>query len=311
MAIVVLDLEWNGAFCKKLGGYFNEIIEIGAVRLDENLKIADRFDAVIRPVVSRKLTHWVTDLTGYTDEQVRAGIPFAEAMKRLHRFIGDQGATLLTWSTTDLTVFMENCRYHYGNEQIPFVSKYMDLQAYAQRRMELDMSQQVGLAKFAELLGMDSASLELHHAIDDSVLSAQIFRRVYEKSSFKNAVVKTDDDFYQRINFKPSFIRELDDPAVKQKEFRFRCNDCGKRLKTTADWQFRHRYFTAPLQCACGKKYVGRVQIRRLYDGPEVKRRLLPVTPKQTEEPYKNPPQPSAGADFVLAQMQIVEFFKN
>ena len=286
MAIVVLDLEWNGAFCKKVGGYFNEIIEIGAVRLDDRLTIADRFDAVIRPRVSRKLTHWVTDLTGYTDEQVRGGITFNEAMERLHRFIGDEDATLLTWSTTDLTVFMENCRYYYGDERIPFVSRYLDLQAYTQRWLALDASQQVGLAKAAELLGMNSEALALHHAIDDSVLSAQILQRVYDKASFRSAVRPTDEEFYRRIHFKPTFVRELDDPAVRQKDFRFRCEDCGKRLKPAAPWQFRHRYFAAPLHCSCGKEYTGRVQIRRLFDGAEVKRRRIvkAETPDPSEE---------------------------
>ncbi len=285
MAIVVLDLEWNGAFCKKLGGYFNEIIEIGAVRLNDSLDIVERFDAVIRPRVSRKLTHWVTDLTGYTDEQVRAGTTFEDAMKRLQRFIGDQDATLLTWSTTDLLVFMENCRYYYGDGHIPFVGQYLDLQAYAQQRLQLDTAQQVGLAKLAALLGMDSDSLELHHAIDDSVLSAQILKRVYDRASFKAAVRPTDEAFYRRITFKPTFVREFDDPAVKQRDFRFRCDTCGKRLKATEPWRFSHRYFTAPLHCAaCDRKFVGRVQIRRLFDGPEVKRRLIHKTDEKKPE---------------------------
>ena len=207
-------------------------------------------------------------------------------MDRLHRFIGDEGATLLTWSTTDLTVFMENCRYYYDDERIPFVSRYLDLQAYAQQRMQLDKGQQVGLAKFAELLGMSSEALELHHAIDDSVLSAQILKHVYDTVSFRAAVRPTDDEFYRRIHFKPTFVRELDDPAVRQKDLQFRCEACGKRLRPVEPWQFRHRYFVAPLHCSCGKKYVGRVQIRRLFDGPEVKRRLIVKTEKseQTEE---------------------------
>ncbi len=35
MNIVVLDLEWNGAYSRKLRGFINEIIEIGAVKLDK------------------------------------------------------------------------------------------------------------------------------------------------------------------------------------------------------------------------------------------------------------------------------------
>lgn len=282
MTLVVLDLEWNGTFCKKIGGYFNEIIEIGAVRLNEQLEIVERFDEVICPQVSRKLTHWVSDLTGYTDEQVRNGIRFTEAMERLGCFIGNvSDAVLLTWSNTDLSVLMENCRYYYNDERIPFISYYLDLQAYAQRRRQLSNAQQVGLEKFAELLGLDCDALELHHAIDDSVLAARILRHVYDRPSFEAALCPTDDEFYSRLRFKPSYVCDWNDPAVKPEQFAFHCEQCGKLLKPVAPWQFHHRYFVATLPCSCGSKYVGRVQIRRLYDGPKVKRWLRPVTAEQ------------------------------
>ncbi|MBR2405702.1 MAG: exonuclease domain-containing protein [Clostridia bacterium] len=285
MSIVVLDLEWNGAYCKKVNGYFNEIIEIGAVRLADDLTVAERFDAVIRPRVSRKLTHWVTDLTGYTDEQVKAGISFLDAMERLQRFIGEGGATLLTWSTTDLLVLMENCRYYYGDERIPSVTGYLDLQAYAQTRLELGTKQQIGLAKFAELLGMNSDDLALHHAIDDSVLSAAILRRVYHRPSFEAAVRSLDDEFYRRLTFKPTIVKELNDPAVDRKKFVFTCPDCGKRLKETGKWRFFHNQFNSTLQCGvCNTLYHGRVQVRLTYDGPVTKRRLAPKKEKQPEE---------------------------
>lgn len=282
---MVLDLEWNGAFCKRLNGYFNEIIEIGAVKLNEDFTIADRFDVLIRPRVSRKLTHWVTDLTGFTDEQVRQGTTFSKAMDRFYRFVGDEEMLLLTWSTTDLLVFMENCRYYYGEESLPFVSHYLDLQAYAQQRLGLGTAQQVALAKFAELLGMDSSTLELHHAIDDSVLAAHVLARVYESASFNAATRPMNEEFYRRITFKPSFVRELDDPAAKTADFTFRCELCGKRLCLGSPWQFMHRYFQAPLHCpSCAAQYIGRVQIRRLFDGAQVKRRLLPKKPEQRDE---------------------------
>ena len=285
MPIIVLDLEWNGAFCSKVNGYFNEIIEIGAVRLSDTLEIEDCFDAVIRPRVSRKLSHWVTDLTGYTDEQLKSGTTFVDAMDALHRFVGDKGATLLTWSNTDLLVFMENCRYYYDNDRIPFISHYLDLQSYAQQRQGLGTAQQVALVKFAELLGMNSDDLELHHAIDDSRLSTQILQRVYDKRSFKSAVQPLNEQFYRRITFKPSFVKDLDDPAVRRKDFQFRCTSCGKRLKAKGNWKFFHRHFQASLACpSCDAEYVGRVQIRQLFDGPQVKRRLLPKTEKQPEE---------------------------
>ena len=60
MDYVIVDFEWNqspygkGTGKKKLPF---EIIEIGAVKLDENRNIIDTFDAVIQPKVYKKLHH--------------------------------------------------------------------------------------------------------------------------------------------------------------------------------------------------------------------------------------------------------------
>ena len=55
MQYIVIDLEWNGGYSRKAHGYFNEIIEVGAVRLNETLEVVDTFQANVRPVVSKKL----------------------------------------------------------------------------------------------------------------------------------------------------------------------------------------------------------------------------------------------------------------
>ena len=70
MRFVVMDLEWNGAYCRQTRGYFNEIIEIGAVRLDGGLRPDGEFHAVIRPQVSSELSSIVRDLTSITPEEL-------------------------------------------------------------------------------------------------------------------------------------------------------------------------------------------------------------------------------------------------
>ncbi|MBQ7038084.1 MAG: exonuclease domain-containing protein [Clostridia bacterium] len=284
MTYVILDLEWNGARSEKIGGYFNEIIEIGAVRLSEDGRIEDRFDAYIRPVVSRKLTRLVTNLTGITDDQVKKGVSFGQAMESLCRFVGED-AVVMTWSNTDLTVLMENCRYFYGDERIPFLSAYLDLQYYAQTRLGLGTAQQVALSKLAEQLELNSDEVELHHAIDDSVLAAAIFRQVYESSSFQKAVSPVNDEFYRRLTFKPTFIREIDDPLIRRADLRFSCEVCRHNLKRVGKWQCQHRFFTAVFRCAaCGTEYIGRVQAKRKFDGVEIKKRLIRKMAEKEQE---------------------------
>ncbi len=54
MNIVILDLEWNGAYSRRLHGFINEIIEFGAVKLDAQLNITDRFSCFVKPQVTKK-----------------------------------------------------------------------------------------------------------------------------------------------------------------------------------------------------------------------------------------------------------------
>ena len=41
MNFIIFDLEWNNAYNYKLKRGMNEIIEIGAVKLDENLDVVE------------------------------------------------------------------------------------------------------------------------------------------------------------------------------------------------------------------------------------------------------------------------------
>ena len=118
MTYIIIDLEWNGAYARRTRGYFNEIIEIGAVKMDDSLQLVDSFHAVIRPVVSRKLSSIVQDLTGIEEEELEDGMPFSRAVSQLRKWITDPEAVIMTWSTTDLIVMLENCRYFQASQLV-------------------------------------------------------------------------------------------------------------------------------------------------------------------------------------------------
>ena len=285
MNYIVVDLEWNGSWSKKAHGYFNEIIEVGAVKVDEQMRIVDEFRAAIKPVVSKKLSNIVTDLTNITAEELEDGTTFMGMMREFTRWMGKEPATVLTWSTTDLLVLMENCRYFTGRQDIPFLHNYMDFQVYAQQRMGVDTSQQLGLARAGEMLGIPEDDMSLHRALDDSKLTAAILQKVYDKDTFVEAIMPVDDEFYKRITFKTVIIKDLDDPLVKRSELCFNCPECGQNLKRKGSWRFRSRAFCAEFSCRrCEKKYTGRVQFRLRYEGVETKKKLIEIVPK-AEQP--------------------------
>lgn len=292
MQVVVVDLEWNGSYSKKAHGYFNEIIEIGAVKLDSDMQVVDEFNCQIRPVVSKKLSTIVTDLTHISAEELEDGTTFAKMMRRFAAWIGTQPTAILTWSTTDLLVLMENCRFFYGKQEIPFLGHYMDFQAYAQARMGVGDGQQLGLAKAGELLGIPEDSLSLHRALDDSRLTAKILQKVVERKSFASAILPVDAEFYRRITFKNTIISDIDNPLVKRSELAFDCPECGRELRRRGQWRFRSRAFCAEFTCRrCKKDYNARVQFRLKYEGLEVRKRL------NEKKPSEEQPQTAAVAE--------------
>ena len=55
MNFVILDLEWNGTYSRRIKSFINEIIEFGAVKVDEQLHIIDTFEALVRPQVGQAM----------------------------------------------------------------------------------------------------------------------------------------------------------------------------------------------------------------------------------------------------------------
>ena len=51
MDYVIFDFEWNNAYDYKSRKGINEIIEIGAVKLDRNLNVTDTFKQLIKPKI--------------------------------------------------------------------------------------------------------------------------------------------------------------------------------------------------------------------------------------------------------------------
>ena len=86
MNYLILDLECNGNYSIKFGGYINEIIEFGAIKLDENMQIIGQFSTLVRPDLTQKLSSRVKDLTSLTNDELKRGNPFPYAYSKFKKF---------------------------------------------------------------------------------------------------------------------------------------------------------------------------------------------------------------------------------
>lgn len=108
---VVFDLEftsWPGALERDwaAAGQLREIVQIGALRLDEDFGVVEEYEALIRPVVNPELSAYFTGLTGIGQEEVdREGLSPAEVLGDFLGFC--KGQTVLSYGN-DMVVLGEN-----------------------------------------------------------------------------------------------------------------------------------------------------------------------------------------------------------
>lgn len=292
MNYILLDLEWNDAYYPKIRGFVNEIVEFGAVKLDEDFNEIDRFSRIVRSSFTNKLSRRFRELTGMTNEQMMEGIPFNQALKEYKNWAGENNITL-TWSNSDLYTLYYNCMYFTSGVSNASIGKYVDLQRYFQHELSLlgeGQKNQISLSNAALLFNIEVFDENLHHALDDSFLSAAILRKCYNKTRFEEFIVDTDDiSFFERLMFKSRYISDFKHPKIDKSKLHISCPKCKNNAKRVAPWKFKRPWFHARFFCIncdmnfkaaiCFKEHFDRVEIKKKVFEPSLK--VSPATKKE------------------------------
>lgn len=278
MNYILLDLEWNDAYFKKLHGFVNEIVEFGAVKLDEKFNEVDRFVKIVRSSITNRLSTRFKELTGMTNEQMQSGVPFNEALKQYKQWAGEDTITL-TWSNSDLYTLYHNCVNFISDASAAQIGKYVDLQKYFQYELALmgnPQKNQISLSNAATLFGVDFSSDSLHHALDDSYLSAAILRKCYNKEHFELFITDTSsNNFFERMMYKGRYIRNINHPLINKEDLHILCPKCKKQAEKVSAWRLKKTWFNATFLCkGCNIKFKGAVALKKFYDKVEVKKKV-------------------------------------
>lgn len=276
MDMVVLDLEWNGAYSRRLKGFINEIIEFGAVKCGPDLQETGSFSCFVKPQVGKRISATISNLTSITNENLTGGAAFMQVVSRFRKWAAE--AVIFTWSTSDILTLVENCRYFSSEEKVPFLSYYCDLQSYVQHRLGLGNREQIGLSAAAELLGLNLSGVEHHRALDDSRLTLEILKKVYDPAAMEPFIKKCDEEFYRRVTFRTAYICDLESPLVKESYLRFPCPKCGGESEQKTKWVLKNKSFRCEFQCkSCGHAFGGRLIMKQKYEGLSVNQKTFPI----------------------------------
>ena len=180
MNYIVFDLEWNQSPKGKEGAVDSlpfEIIEIGAVKLDENFRQTDEFHQLISPEVYPQLHYKISEVT-HLDMEVlkRQGIAFPEAVCRFLAWCGED-YTFVTWGSMDLTELQRNMTYYKMSIPFPMPFLYYDLQKLYGLLYCQESKDKLSLDQAVEAMAIEvEADRPFHHAMDDAYYTGKVMK---------------------------------------------------------------------------------------------------------------------------------------
>ena len=181
MDYIVLDMEWNQPWPGSPSArkvlpvqIRGEIIQIGAVRVTQDRRVADEFQVLIKPKYYRRLNRRVSKLTGIKEAQLREdGVSLETAMAQFRSWCGED-VIFLTWGFDDITILRENLRL-YGIEE-NWVNKWYNAQMIFNAQTDGSNAQKA-LKTAMEIFGIE-ATRPAHDALGDAYHTALICARL-------------------------------------------------------------------------------------------------------------------------------------
>lgn len=170
--LYVFDLE---ATCWEKGTTVErqEVLEVGAVRLNADLSVTSEFQRFVRPVQEPTLSDFCRRLTGIKQEDVDAADSFPGVLASFADWAGPGPARFASWSTYDLRQLRSDCRRH----QIPLpppMECHLDVR---QLFAEKEGQEPTTMKRALELAGLTMEGT-LHRGLDDARNIARLAARL-------------------------------------------------------------------------------------------------------------------------------------
>mgnify|MGYP000009042195 FL=1 len=188
MKHIVIDLEMNPvdwSYRDVRRHMHEEVIEIGAVRLDVDFQEEARFQCYVCPEYG-SIRRTIRELTGITEEKVAGKPHYKEAFHSFIDWVGDETVKIYSWSLSDVKQLRSECRYKLPDFDIQWLdSRWIDLQRAFDDRLGLHHS----LALKHALGAMDHKfEGTAHTALDDAINTSAILALMQDEVKFRRTM---------------------------------------------------------------------------------------------------------------------------
>lgn len=248
MHYIVLDLEWNQSPYGKSGEQKSlpfEIIEIGAVKLNEELEYVDQYEGLVRPQVYKEM-HFETQKIVQVDfsEYMKKGRIFSIVAREFLNWCGED-AFFCTWGTMDLMEFQRNMKYYGISYLLKGPIRYYDIQklfsfAYEDRKVRRTLEYVVQYMEIPE-------EMPYHRAISDAHYTAKVFQKMnmkflkqfYSIDAYEAPKSREEEiyAFYDNYSKYISRVFPTKEEAMADREVNgCKCCICGKNARRKIRW---------------------------------------------------------------------------
>jgi 3'-5' exoribonuclease 1 len=165
----------------------SEIIEIGAVKINEKLEVIDEFQAFVRPKLNPELTPFCMDLTTITQADVDHAKDFGEVGVNFARWCGVSSTSkpdlpfwLCSWGHYDKKQLIQDCSL--WNLRTDWITNHISVKH--QHGTMIGKANGIGMENALKLMEIPLEGTH-HRGIDDARNTAKIFLRVFDQLKFQ------------------------------------------------------------------------------------------------------------------------------
>ena len=268
---IVFDLEWNqgDAPVTANGKTLNfEIVEIGAIKLNEKRQKVSEFSRLIRPQVHTQMHKITGKLIHLSMEDLEKGEPFQDVASDFLKWCGED-YIFCSWGPLDLREFQCNLDF-FG---LPLLSDrpiaFFDVQKLYSLSFD-DGKSRVSLSSAAEEKNI-KLDYPFHRALADAAYTAEVFKllseKVLKRVSFDTYVTpKTRKQEIKVVfdNYEKYISREFDtkeDILENMEIMSTKCYICHKNIRRKIKWftpNGKHYYSVA----TCDKHGFMKAKVR-------------------------------------------------
>lgn len=295
MNYIVFDLEWNQSEEKKKQNkdLLFEIIEIGAIKLDECKNLIGEFSQIIKPRVYSDINHITKDLIQLKMEELERGLPFNDVINSFLEWCGDD-YIFCTWGSLDLIELQRNMKFYNMKSLADKPIAYLDAQKLFSRQFE-DKESRRTLEYAVDFLSIKK-DIPFHRAFADAYYTAKVMMKILKETekhiSFdvfhlpkdkKSEVHIAFNDYFKYISREfPSKTLAMSDKVVVSTH----CYKCGQFLRKKIKWFTSNgKHYYSVSYCPKHGYMKGKIRIRKTdTDTVYVVKTLKLISDEQMQE---------------------------